>query len=92
MGLGHRISIFTADPFLLMGMSPNKSRASWERKSGESSMTGISTRNLGCFSFLSLPASLGLLSGFSKVVERQVLAWRTASSLEVGGEGEERLH
>lgn len=52
-------------------------------------MTGISTRNLGCFCFLSFPASLGLLRGFCKVVERQVLAWRMASSFEAGGlEGE----
>lgn len=48
-------------------------------------MTGISTRYLGCLSFLSLPESLGLLRGFSRVVKRQVLAWRTASSFEVGG-------
>lgn len=52
-------------------------------------MTGISTRNLGCFSFLSLPTSLGLLRGFSKVVERQVLAWSMASSFEVAGLEEE---
>lgn len=53
-------------------------------------MTGISTRNLGCFSFFSLPTSLGLLRGFSKVDERQVLAWSMASSFEVGGVEEER--
>lgn len=53
-------------------------------------MTGISTRYLGCFSFLSLPASFGLFRGFSRVVERQVLAWRMASSLEVGGLEEDR--
>ena len=53
-------------------------------------MSGISTWNLGCFSFLSLPASLGLLSGFSKQVERHVFAWRMASSLEEGGIEEER--
>ena len=53
-------------------------------------MTGISTRNFGCFCFLSLPVeSLGLLRGFSKVVEMQVLAWRMASSFEVGGVEEE---
>lgn len=77
--------ILTGEPFLLVGMSPKTSKASWESEAGESSMTGISTRNLGCFCFLSLPVSLGLLRGFSKVVERQVLAWRMASSLEVGG-------
>lgn len=59
--------------------------------SGESSINGISTLNLGCFCFLILPVSLGLLSGFCKAVERLVLAWRMASSLEVGGEGEEEL-
>lgn len=48
-------------------------------------MTGISIRNLGCFSFLSFPTSLGLLRGFSKVVKRQVFAWSMASSFEVGG-------
>lgn len=53
-------------------------------------MTGISTRYLVCFSFLSLPASFGLFRGFSRVVERQVLAWRMASSLEVGGLEEDR--
>lgn len=53
-------------------------------------MTGISSRNLGCFSFLIFPTSFGLLRGFSKVVERQVLAWRMASSFEVGGVEEER--
>lgn len=52
-------------------------------------MTGFSIWNLGCFSFLSLPTSLGLLRGFSKVVERQVFAWRMASSFEVGGMEEE---
>lgn len=55
-------------------------------------MTGISTRNLGCLSFLSLPASLRLLRGFSKVVEREVFACEIASSLVVGGVGEERAH
>lgn len=50
---------------------------------------GISTLNLGCFSFLSLPISLGLLRGFSKAVKREVLAWFMASSFEVGGFGEE---
>lgn len=59
--------------------------ASAESESGESSMTGISTRNRGCLSFLSLPASFGLFRGFSKVAERQVLAWRMASSFEAGG-------
>lgn len=62
-----------------------------DRETGESSMTGISTLNLGCFCFFSLPASLslGLFRGFSKVVERQVLAWRMASSFEAGGVEEE---
>lgn len=80
----------TGEPFLLMGKSWKTSDASWDSDAGESSMTGISTRNLGCFSFLSLPTSLGLLRGFSKVDERQVLAWRMASSLEVGGVEEDR--
>lgn len=71
---GHRTKILMGEPFLLMGMSPKISRASWARESGESSMTGISTLNLGCLSFLILPISLGLLRGFSKVVERDVLA------------------
>ena len=71
---GHRIKILVGEPFLLIGKSPKKSRASWDSESGESSMTGISTRNLGCLSFLNLPISLGLLRGFSKVVERDVLA------------------
>lgn len=35
--------------------------------------------------------SLGLVSGFCKAVKRLVLAWRMASSLEVGGEGEGEL-
>lgn len=53
-------------------------------------MSGISTWNLDCFSFLSLPAaSLGLLRGFSREEERHVLAWRIASSLELGGKGGE---
>lgn len=91
VGFGHMSRILTAEPFLLIGISSNMARASCEREEGESSMTGISTRNLGCFIFLSLPASLGLLRGFCKVVNRHVLAWRTASSLEVGGEGEETL-
>lgn len=68
------IKILIGEPFLLRAMSPNISRASLETESGESSMTGISTRNLGCLSFLILPISLGLLRGFSKVVERDVLA------------------
>lgn len=33
---------------------------------------------------------MGLLRGFCKAAERQVLAWRMASSLVVGGVGEER--
>lgn len=33
---------------------------------------------------------MGLLRGFCKAAERQVLAWRMASSLVVGGIGEER--
>lgn len=90
MGFGHIIRILTGEPFLLMGMSPKMSKASWESDSGESSITGISTWNLGCFCFLSFPASLGLLRGFSRVVERQVLAWRMASSFEVGGVEEDR--
>lgn len=89
LGLGHKIKILMGEPFLLMGMSPKISRASWESESGESSMTGISTLNLGCFSFLTLPISLGLLMGFSKVVERDVLACSIASSFEMGGFGEE---
>ena len=71
---GHNIKILMGEPFLLMGMSPKKSRASWDSESGESSMTGISTLNLGCLSFLNLPISLGLFRGFSKVAERDVLA------------------
>lgn len=58
-------------------------------------MTGISTRNLGCLSFLSLLVNLGLLRGFSRVVERQVLAWRIAASFEFGGieeDKEQRTH
>lgn len=55
-------------------------------------MTGISIRNLGCFSFLSFPASLGLFKGFSNVEARETLAWRMASSLEVGGVAEETEH
>lgn len=55
-------------------------------------MTGISTRNLGCFIFLIFPASFGLLRGFSKVDESEVLAWRMASSFVVGGLGDERSH
>lgn len=89
-GFCHKITILTGKPFLLMGISPNTSRASWDSEVGESSTRGISTRNLGCFSFLSLPASLGLLIGFDRVVEREILAWRMASSLEVGGVEEER--
>lgn len=72
--LGHMIKMLTLDPFLLMGRSRNTWKASWDRDSGESSMTGISIRNLGCLSFLSLLVSLRLLRGFSNVVERQVLA------------------
>lgn len=71
--LGHKIKILIGEPFLLMDMFPKISSASWESESGESSMIGISTLNLGCFSFLILPISLGLLMGFSKVVERDVL-------------------
>lgn len=76
LGLGQRIKILMGESFLLTGMSmsPKISRARLESESGESSMTGISTWNLGCFSFLSLPNSLGLLSGFSKAAEREVLA------------------
>lgn len=76
LGLGQRIKNLTIESFLLMGisMSPKISRASLESESGESLMTGISTRNLGCFSFLIFPNSLVLLSGFSKAVERDVLA------------------
>jgi hypothetical protein len=74
LGLGQRSKILMAELFLLMDKSPNISRASLESESGESSMTGISTRNLGCFSFFSLPISLVLLRGFSKAVESDVLA------------------
>lgn len=73
-----------------MGKSRKTSRTSCDSDAGESSTTGISSRNLGCFSFLSLPTSLGLLRGFSKVDERQVLAWSMASSFEVGGVDEVR--
>lgn len=55
-------------------------------------MTGISTRNLGCFIFLIFPASFGLLRGFSKVEKSAVLAWTMASSFVVGGLGDERVH
>ena len=82
--------MLTGEPFLLMGSSPNTSKASRERDSGESSMTGISTLNLGCFIRLSLLVSLVLLRGFSRVVERQVLAWRIADSFEVGGLEEDK--
>lgn len=72
------------------------SKANWERDWGESSKTGISRRNRGCFSLLSLLVSLVLLRGFSKLVERQVLAWRMAASFVVGGVEEEdkerRIH
>ncbi|PON61484.1 hypothetical protein PanWU01x14_146040 [Parasponia andersonii] len=83
------IKMLTGDPFLLMGSSPNTSKANRERDSGESSMTGISTRNLGCLILLCLLVSLVLLTGFSRVVERHVLAWRIADSFEVGGLEEE---
>lgn len=66
--------MLTGEPFLFMGRSPKTWRASWDRDSGESSATGISIRNLGCLSFLSLLVSLRLLRGFSKVVVRHVLA------------------
>ncbi|KAF4395904.1 hypothetical protein G4B88_028074 [Cannabis sativa] len=79
------IKMFTGEPFLLNGISPNTSKDNRERDSGESSMTGISTRNLGCFTLLSLLVSLVLLRGFSSVLERHVLAWRMADSFEVGG-------
>lgn len=81
--------ILTDDPFLLSRRSPKTSKASWVNDSRESSISGISTRNLGCFCFLILPVSLGLLRGFRKAVERLVLACRMASSLEFGGVGEE---
>ena len=72
-----------------MDMFPKTLRASWDSASGESSTTGISTLNLGCFNFLILPISLGLLRGFSKAFERDDLACDMASSFEVGGFGEE---
>lgn len=36
--------------------------------------------------------SLGLLRGFCKVEESEVLAWRTASSFVAGGLGDESAH
>lgn len=91
VGLGQISKILAdeLDPFRLIPRSRKTSKASWIRDSGESSITGISTLNLGCFCFLILPVSLGLLRGFCNVVERLVLAWRTASSFEEGGVGEE---
>ena len=90
VGLGQISNILTdeTDPFLLIWRSLKTSKASWMRDSEESSITGISTLNLGCFCFLVLPMGLGLLRGFCKVVKRLVLAWRTASSFEDGGVGE----
>ena len=82
---GHRTRMLTGEPFLLMGRSLKKWRASWDRDSGESSATGISIRNRGCLSFLSLLVSLRLLRGFSKVVVRHVLACWMAASFEFGG-------
>lgn len=89
---GHMMRILTGGPFLLMGISPKTWRASLDSEDGESSTTGISTWNLGWLSFLStFTARKVLLRGFSKAAERQVLAWRMASSLVVGGVvGEER--
>ena len=82
--------MLTGEPFLLIGNPLKTSKANWERDSGESSMTGISRRNLGCFVLLSLVVvSLVLLRGFSKVDERQALAWRMAASFEAGGAEEE---
>ncbi|KAK4751608.1 hypothetical protein SAY87_005090 [Trapa incisa] len=86
---GHSNRNLTGGPFLLMDRSGKTLVASSESESIESSMIGISTRNLGCLSFLSLPDSFGLFRGFSRVAERQVLAWRMASSLEAGGLEEE---
>lgn len=89
-GLGHMSSNFTEDPFLLMGMAPKTSKASWAIDSDESSITGISALNLGCFCLFIFPVNcLGLLIGFCKVVARLVLAWRMASCFEDGGLGEE---
>lgn len=34
----------------------------------------------------------GMLRGFSRAVERQVLAWSMASSLDVGGDREKALY
>lgn len=85
VGFGQRIRIFTGAPLFWMGRSEKSWKPSWVSDSGESSTTGISTRSLGCFSFLSLPEILGLLRGFWRERERQVLAWRMASSFVVGG-------
>lgn len=87
-------SLTELEPLLEMGMSLKIENASWEREEGESSSRmGISRRNRGCLSFLSFgEASLGLLRGLRRQEERQVLAWRMASSLEAGveeGEGRE---
>lgn len=72
----------------MTGKFEKKLKASCVSESGDSSRTGISTRYLGCrcfFNFL-VGREIGLLRGFCKVVERQVLAWEMASSLVKGGE------
>jgi len=79
----------TGEPFLLMGKSWKTSDASWDSDAGESSMTGISTRNLGCFSFLSFPTSFGLLRGFSKVGWKRI--WRTGWIWVCRAELEDRM-
>lgn len=75
------------EPFLVMGKSAKTSKASWVSELGESSTTGISTRNLGWVSFLSflVGMGIGLLRGFLRVEERESFAWEMASSLLVGG-------
>lgn len=81
------MTVVGLEPFLVTGRSAKTSKASWVSESGESSITGISTRYLGWLSFLSflVGRGIGLLRGFLRVVERESFAWEMASSLVVGG-------
>lgn len=85
----HIIKTLTLEDLRLMGRSWKSWMARLERDSGESSATGISSRNRGCLGFLSLVVRRRLLRGLERVAERQVLACWMAASLEVGGVGEE---
>lgn len=74
-----------------MGKSKKTSQANFDSDSVDSWMTGISTRNLGCLFFLifCLEIEIGLLRDLCNAEDRQVLAWKIASSLELGGLNED---